>query len=117
MKAKIISLYLTAVMMLFLSSCSEITDLPSKELRLGSWIGNSSGSSFSLKFKGDDAVITLKDEKNRETKITGTTIVTDSTITVYDCDTLNEYKFDYKIYGDKVILDYSGKELELKNAH
>lgn len=114
MKVKIVFLYITAMLMLILCSCSEITETASGELRSGKWI--SSEDSFSLKFKGDDAVITLKDNKNRVTRISGTTIVTDNTITIYDSSTLNEYKLEYKIFGDKVTLNYQGKELEL-NAH
>lgn len=119
MRFKIIAIYFLSFSVLTLSSCSEISNTNAKELRSSNWQQSSDDHlQLSLSFKNDDAVLKVYDiEKKSEYKITGTTIVTDENITINDNTTLSNYSFNYSIYGDKVELNYKGKNLELKKSN
>jgi hypothetical protein len=102
--------------MLFLCSCSEVTDTTAKELRSNSWIlEDNSNYQLSLDFKDDDAIMKITDKTGKTKAVfTGTTIVTADTMEISDKETLSKYNFTYKLQGDNVKLSYKGKTLKLK---
>lgn len=119
MRLRILAIYITAFLVLFMCSCSEIADTPAKELRSCAWSTNG-GKNYSadLSFRGDDAILKIKDNNSKkEYKFTGTTIVTDKEITIKDKETLSEYTFEYNLRGDSVTLISKGNKLRLNKSN
>ncbi len=114
MRLKIAGIYILAIIIMFFCSCSQTVDTPARVVRSNVWTENSKNNvNISLRFKNDNAVLNILDEKNNKSVITGITLVTDDEISITDQATLTEYTFKYTLSGDSIKIKYNNKVLKL----
>lgn len=112
MKKTVLTL-LTVISVIIMSSCGQkVINTLSDELRYNKWTYQNelSGISASLTFENENAAFTINNE-NESCTISGTCITNDDCIIIIDNDKKKEYKFDYSLKGESVLLFYNDKEI------
>lgn len=112
MKKTVLTL-LTIISVAVMSSCGQkVINSLSDELRYNKWTYQNelSGISASLTFENENAAFTINNE-NESCIISGICIANDDSIVIIDNDKKKEYKFDYSLKGENVVLIYNGNEI------
>ena len=99
----------------FLSGCTRVIGDCSDELVMHSWAAEyDNGTSISLSFDEDRAVLTAKAGETKHT-LSGICILSLTDFTICDEKTRENYTFSYTVHGDSLELTYDGSTLILIN--
>ncbi len=107
-----IALLMCCVMFFCGCTTEEITS-PADELMSYSWEKTDKfGKELSLSFSEDTATVKIS-LSDYDYSITGTVLVDDETIKIFDENLKQTYSFSYVLYGDKVEITCDDKTIEL----
>ena len=86
---------------------------PKNELMDYSWEKSDKfGKTISLSFTKDTAQLKIS-TTDFNYAITGTALINDEAIKIFDDDLKQSYCFNYVLYGDKIEIDYNENKIEL----
>ena len=105
------------VVMLFLTGCTQ-AQITSKadELIANKWSASDKfGKEISLSFIQDTAELKVK-TNDFSCEITGTALVDEQTVKIFDNTLKQSYSFNYTLYGDKIEIIYDENTIELSKV-
>ncbi|MGN1138105.1 MAG: hypothetical protein ACI4RM_01565 [Ruminococcus sp.] len=106
---------ITILLILALTSCSQIVSNTADQIRLNNWRTVLKNESIvTLNFNEDIAKFTV--EKNEKTylKLKGVCIFDKESFVIFDESTSYKYSFDYSVTGNKLKLTYGDNSITLK---
>lgn len=114
---KILFICLALVCMLWCSSCSQIVQTSSEELKLYEWQrDNENGTQIFLRFSEDTALLSIQGDKEVTCEITGLCVANEETFVISDTSMMKNISFNYKVYGDHLDLTYGGSTISLEKV-
>ena len=116
MRAKILSFALVVITML-LSGCTQAQiTTKADELMAYKWSASDKhGKEISLLFYDDIGHLTIKTD-DISCEITGTALVDEHTVKIFDSSCNQSYSFDYVLYGNKIDITYNEKTIGLNKV-
>ncbi len=110
---KIVVPLICAVCFVF-CSCTADTSGESFEITSENWYGKlKGGAEVSLNFSGNQAELKLKSGED-EMVINGLYVIDDSSFIIFNQEFKQSYNFNYTVSGNKLVLDYCGKQIEIE---
>ena len=110
MKLKLIT---SILIILFLTSCTQVVVDNSDEIRMNKWSAKSENGNISvLKFKNDIAEFKVKNNNKEIVYLKGLCLIDDKKLMIYNQSEQEPYFFEYKIKNNNLILKYDGKNLK-----
>ena len=95
-------------------SCTADTSGESFEITNENWYGKlKGGAEVSLNFSGNQAELKLKSGED-EMVINGLYVIDDSSFIIFNQEFKQSYNFNYTVSGNKLVLDYCGKQIEIE---
>lgn len=114
MRGKFLCMTATISALIILSGCTRMINSPADELKMYSWQGELENSSVvTLDFDGSKADLSI-DNEDFDLDISGLCAVSYDTLIICDENTEYNYKFGYKLYGDRVELTIFDGTISLK---
>ena len=95
-------------------SCTADTSGESFEITSENWYGKlKGGAEVSLNFSDNQAELKLKSGED-EMVINGLYVIDDSSFIIFNQEFKQSYNFNYTVSGNKLVLDYCGKQIEIE---
>lgn len=109
-------IFLPLLLVIMLSSCTQIIDNYADEIRLNKWSAElENENSVTLKFKEDNAVFeVVSKDKQSCVKLKGLCIIDKSNIMISDKYDGQNYIFSYKLKDNRLKLTYNDGTITLK---
>lgn len=108
---------LTALISVFcLTSCTRVINSAADELRMYQWLcEQENGTVVTLSFDDTDAALNIGND-SFSLDVEGLCTVKDDKLTICDAESHHNYTFGYRLYGDRVELNFGSGVIELKKA-
>ena len=110
-----IKLIIPVLIMVILTSCTQVISDSADEIRLNSWRTElNSGSTVALRFDGDNAELKV-DSKDKDACVSlkGLCVIDEKTVFIYNKSEGEPYYFNYNIKNNTLVLKYDSGTLVL----
>lgn len=109
-----IKLIIPIIIILLLTSCTQVIVNNSDEIRMNKWSAESeNGNKAVLRFNEEIAEFKVMNNNKELLSLKGLCVIDDKKLLIYNQSEQEPYFFDYKISNNNLILNYDGKSLNL----